>query len=288
MSDSDSYYSAQDSELSFNSFSDSSNDIVHNLQHQLNNIFSTSNNFLNICHINAQSIPRHFSEFESSFSSTLIHAILISESWLKPSLPSSLYPLPGYTLIRNDRVGKRGGGVAIYLLASIPHKIILRSHSEFSGTSEHLFVEIGFKGTRMILGVVYCPPSVDYFAGLETALDSICAEYTHCVIMGDFNTDVMKNTHRSIKLQTIIESVNLTILPLMATHHNVGTNDSLIDLILTASPGFVKTHGQVPAPGFSRHDLIYASYKLKPPKSSPSILHLRSFSRMDYDKLSVL
>ena len=49
-----------------------------------------------------------------------LHAISISESWLKHSLPSTLVNLENYCLLRNDRIGKRGGGVAMYVRKDNP------------------------------------------------------------------------------------------------------------------------------------------------------------------------
>lgn len=75
----------------------------------------------NILHINAQSIPAHFPDMLASFDNQNIHALLVSESWLKPCLPSVSYSLPGFNLIRNDRIGRVGGGVAIYLRTHIKY-----------------------------------------------------------------------------------------------------------------------------------------------------------------------
>ncbi|CAG9134240.1 unnamed protein product [Plutella xylostella] len=97
---------------------------------------------LNVVHINAQSIPSHHSDMLASLDNNNIHAILVSESWLKPSLDSSVYPLPGFKLVRNDRTNKGGGGVAIYLRSHIPYTIVSRSPSEYSGKAEHLFLEV--------------------------------------------------------------------------------------------------------------------------------------------------
>ncbi|WP_337233217.1 hypothetical protein, partial [Vibrio cholerae] len=75
--------------------------------------FSAYPKCFNVIHINAQSIPAHYPELLTTFDSKHIHAILVSESWLQPVLPSTSYSLPGFQLIRNDRTGKGGGGVAI-------------------------------------------------------------------------------------------------------------------------------------------------------------------------------
>lgn len=278
MSDSeDSFYSANSSNSSFHS-------VDNNVSVSLSNLFLNCNS-LNVCHLNAQSIPQHYTELVESFKSAPIQAILISETWLKPSLPSTSFGLPGYVLIRNDRTGKRGGGVAIYLRDDFPYKIIASSCPAYSASPEYLFLETNVRGVKVVLGVIYCPPNIDFSSQLDTLLVSISSEYNHVVIMGDFNTDLTKVNSNSRKLLSIVESANLHVLPLDPTHTNLDTTDTWLDLILTSSREPVINHGQMSAPGFSRHDLIYLAYRIKPPKVKPKYLNLRSFGKMDLDLL---
>ena len=284
ISDDDSFHSINGSynssaNASFNSLTDNLADFVRqNFSPQKGHLF-------NVCHINAQSVPSHYSDLFDTFSNANVHAVLISESWLKPNLLSTTYPLPGFILVRNDRTGKGGGGVAMYLRSDIPFKLIASSPSHYIASAEYRFVEIYVKGVKTLLGVVYCPPAVDYFSDLELALEAVGSEYAHCVIMGDFNTDLSCSTPRSRKLLHIIESVSLHVLPLQPTHFNISGDDTWLDLVLTSNPSLVSSHGQCPAPGFSHHDLIFLSYILKPPKPSPKVLYMRCFARIDVERL---
>lgn len=105
--------------------------------------------------------------------------------------------MPGYVLIRNDRTGKGGGGVAIYLRSEFKFKIISSSPSAYSGSAEYLFIEVSMNSIKIALGVIYCPPGIDYFASVENVLDSVSIDYTHIIVMGDFNTDLIKIGPRS-------------------------------------------------------------------------------------------
>ncbi|CAG9135534.1 unnamed protein product [Plutella xylostella] len=102
--------------------------------------------------------------------------------------------------------------------------------------------------------------------------------------MGDFNTDLLVPDSRTRKLLSVVESVNLKFLPLSATHHS-STTDTLIDLILTSDDSLVARHGQHLAPGFSKHDLIFCSYRLRIPKAKPVVLLQRNFSKLDAERL---
>ena len=200
-------------------------------------------------------------------------------------MSSTAYSLPGFILIRNDRTGKGGGGVAIYLKSDIPYKIIISSPCNYAASAEFLFIEISLGTTRAALGVVYCPPTVDYFSCLEPVLESLCSDYPHVIVMGDLNTDLSRDSHRSQKLLSLLKSIGLNHLSLLSTHHNINSDDTWIDHILTSTKELVKIHGQFSAPGFSRHDLIYASFALRAPKVRPRTVQLRSFGRIELDNL---
>lgn len=107
--DDDSFYSANESASSTSS-DDSFCSMVATTGELIRGKFNLENRVtFNVCHINAQSIASHYSELDVTFTDANVHAVLISESWLKPHLPSAAYPLPGFILIRNDRVDRRGG-----------------------------------------------------------------------------------------------------------------------------------------------------------------------------------
>lgn len=102
--------------------------------------------------------------------------------------------------------------------------------------------------------------------------------------MGDFNTCLLNANARSSKLRNIIESTNLNLLDLHPTHHSL-TTSTLLDLIITSDVDLVKSHGQFSAPGFSHHDLVFASIKFKPPKPKAIVLKQRQFSRLNVSNL---
>ncbi|KAG7301647.1 hypothetical protein JYU34_014621 [Plutella xylostella] len=241
----------------------------------------------NVVHINAQSIPSHFSDMLASFNNKHIHAILISESWLKPCLPSSSYALPGFHLIRNDRTGSRGGGVAIYLRSHIPYSVLSTSpQPPPSDAGEHLFIEVTLSHTKVLLGVYYSPSSsVNFFNSFDKLVVDFTPNYKHSIIMGDFNTCLLKNDSRSACLQSIVKASNMNILPSNSTHHFPNCLPSLLDLIIVSSTNHVAKHGQCGADGFSYHDLIFLSYKIRPSKAKPRILLQRNFGGMDMDSL---
>lgn len=270
--------------ISDSSFYSSPSDSLHDT---LTSQFSDCQKNFNVVHINAQSIPEHYSDILATFDVQNIHAILVSESFLKPCLPSTSYSLPGFHLIRNDRIGARCGGVAIYLRSHIPFAIIsMSTQPPPINSGEHLFIEITLSHTKFLLGVYYSPSlTVDYFSSFENLLQTLVPSYNHNIIMGDFNTCLLKNNGRSSSIKSIATANNLNILPSNSTHHFPNCQPSLLDLIMVSSLSHVFKHGQCTADAFSYHDLIFISYKIRPPKPKPRVLLQRNFSGMNLDKL---
>lgn len=283
----DSAASDDDDFLSCSSVGSTSLDMSYiPLSSSLNMELSKYRKALNVVHINAQSIPSHHSDMLASLDNNNIHAILVSESWLKPSLDSSVYPLPGFKLVRNDRTNKGGGGVAIYLRSHIPYTIVSRSPSEYSGKAEHFFLEVRLNFSRILLGVYYSlSMTVNYFESFEKLLEDYTPNFDNTIVMGDFNTCLLKNDHRSKSLYSITTAQNLHILPLDATHHPPNSDPTLLDLIIVSSPELVLQHGQLTADCFSYHDLLYLSFKVRTPKPKKRTILQRNFKRMDLQRL---
>lgn len=281
---SDSFFSSSSDEF-HSAVSDDDADPDMLLKDKLQSAFASHKKFLKIAHINAQSVLAHYSDLYSTFSDQQVDAILVSESWLKPSFSSTLCSLPGYHLLRNDRVGAGGGGVAIFLRANIPYRIISQSDSVYSASAEYLFLELCIHHSKILLGVYYSPSlRVDYFQSFEALLESLCPIYNETIILGDFNTCLLKNDSRSLRLCSIASSLNLHLLPLQPTHSPPNSAPTLLDLMIVSDPDKVTTFGQFCAP-FSYHDLIYLSYKIRMPKPRVKFLELRNFKEIDSEKL---
>lgn len=264
--------------------SDSSTDSSLNVD--VSTVFTGYSNNFNVVHINAQSIPAHYSDLSSTFLSNDIDAILVSESFLKPSLSSLQFSLPGFILIRNDRTGKGGGGVAIYLRSNIPYTILASSPNAYHEAAEYLLLEISLNHSKILLMVLYSPSlHIDYFTTLDNLLHHYCPFYRDILLLGDFNTCLLKNDCRANKLSNILASVNLNILPLSATHKSPNCLPSLLDLIIVSQPSNVKVYGQM-ASCFSYHDLLYMSYNIRSPKKKTEYSARRSFMKVDPDSLT--
>ncbi|CAI9604872.1 unnamed protein product, partial [Staurois parvus] len=113
----------------------------------------------------------------------------IAESWLHSSHNWAIN-IPGYVLIRRDRVNRKGGGVCLYvrsdLRASVKENLVDGECDE----AEVLWVELHMWvcTIKVIIGVCYRPPSVN--EEVETQLLAQiqrAARAGTVIIMGDFN-----------------------------------------------------------------------------------------------------
>lgn len=233
-------------------------------------------------HVNAQSLRCHVDEIRAIFGPQNFDIIAVSESWLKPYIPSSEVTLQGYQLFRNDRLQKTGGGVAVYVKDCIKVKHLFSTPQEYTAKPEFIFLEIILSVSDvLLLGVCYRPPRVGHLADFENTLLRLLPGYSHVLIMGDFNTNLLNNhNHEYNQLTRMFQSCNLTILPLNATHHTAGAA-TLLDLMVVSDPDESVLHGQLPIPAVSRHDLIYCVLSLRAPKQQEKFLTFRQFRNMN-------
>ena len=112
-----------------------------------------------------------------------------------------------------------------------------------SAHAEHLFIEVNLRHIKVLLGVSYNPNlTVDYFSSFEVLVDQFMPSYEHTLIMGDFNTCLLKNDYRACRLQCFKSDAKLNILISAPTHH-FPHSKSILNLIVS-SKDHVMRHGQ--------------------------------------------
>lgn len=133
---------------------------------------------LKVCHYNINSVLKYKQELLTTFPNVDIFSLN------ETRLPSPKTPLtfPGYTMYRQDRTHKTGGGVLIAIHNS------LQSNHVYSGNIEHnelVIVELKMKNNeRILLASIYCPPE---FSLSNKALDKIVNLHQRHLILGDLN-----------------------------------------------------------------------------------------------------
>ena len=70
--------------------------------------------------LNARSIINKKNELDIIVDEIKPHIIGITESWANNDITDAELGLEGYVMFRKDRMGKRGGGVLLYVNEAIP------------------------------------------------------------------------------------------------------------------------------------------------------------------------
>ncbi|KAI5756571.1 hypothetical protein M8J77_025980 [Diaphorina citri] len=240
-------------------------------------------------HLNAQSLSAHIHEISSLIEDVDLHAVLISESWLKPSISDNIVNIPGYVLVRHDRTDRRAGGVAIFLRNDLKHKVVMSSSvsSHDNRNVEFLAVELVLRCVRLLVVVVYKPPNVHQLGELYDFITLSIPNYEHIIMMGDFNINMLNSSVRATQnFLNTISTFSLSVLPSAPTHHSPGHPSSLIDLTIVTRDDKVVRYDQIPAPGVSHHDLLFLAYSVKVPKYPAQIVSYRNIKKIDMERFS--
>ena len=85
--------------------------------------FSNHINLPNVLLLNARSITTKIDDLICLSNEAVHEIICITETWLSDDVPTKILSLPNFDIIRTDRSGRKGGGVAIYVHETLPYRI---------------------------------------------------------------------------------------------------------------------------------------------------------------------
>ena len=175
-----------------------------------------------------------------------IDIIGLSETRLDKTISDSEVNINGFNIFRNDR-DVNGGGVAIYVKASLPEpKVGIKSDN-----LEFISLEIAPKHAKSFLVVCwYTPPTADdaAFENLREVLKKLDKDSKEIILVGDTNCDLKNNqSSNTKKLTAIYSEYQLEKLIKSYTRVAVTTNErneqniskTLIDHFSTTSPKYI-------------------------------------------------
>ena len=202
---------------------------------------------------------------------------------METQIPDSLYNINGYGLYRDDRIG-HGGGAAIYVKSGISCKFIEKS--KVNCLLKYIFVEISTGCNKILVGSIYRKNRDVYYSQLIEFINNNHLNYENIVLTGDFNSNIIKENHLVLNMQSLgLFPVN-TVLP---THFskNVNNTETLLDLFFVNNKMKVKLYDQLSVPNFSKHDLIFLTYDFSVEPTSECFSYY-DFKNIDYLKLNDL
>ena len=117
--------------------------------------------------------------------------VSMCKTWCKPDDPDSLYTIPNYSLFRGNRLGRTGGGVAMYILETAMSACERLTDLEDEG-QEALWVTMLLENNNrpFTIGCVYRPPDLDssiLASSLEQSLKNIQQHSSTVILTGDLN-----------------------------------------------------------------------------------------------------
>ena len=86
------------------------------------------------------------------------HIICITESWANNDITDAELGLEGYVMFRKDRMGRRGGGMLLYIKETIPaYEVQLQVEAD---CNEAMWCKLVTGHTTVTIGVVYRCPNI--------------------------------------------------------------------------------------------------------------------------------
>lgn len=188
-------------------------------------------------HFNCRSLLRHIDELCLIFTGSHPLVIAISKSWLNDTVIASEVAISGYQIFRLDHShGRKGGGVAIYLLNQSGFKFSRRRDLERSYKALWLLFEVNHK--RYSFCCAYRAPdeSLEIFNYLEDILHKATRDNFEVIILGDLNCDCSKSElKQTIRMQEFLMAIELSQMIAKPTRVS-STSSSLIDVLITSTP----------------------------------------------------
>ena len=209
---------------------------------------------LRVCHINAQSMIRKIDEFRYLFEKSGIEIICVSESWLTKTFSDVFIGLSGYKVFRADR-DSPGGGVAMFVRSNL--KCSLKLKSDPNHRPEYVFTEVLLDTTKILVGSIYRRANNMDMSEFLELFANLSSMYEHIIIAGDLNSNAMVDN----SLTNEFEALGLSLINRSVPTHFTSTTSTLLDHIYVSDRSRVLLYDQLIASNFSKHDLIFATFK---------------------------
>ncbi len=264
---------------------------------------------LKFCHLNARSIlagvdlEKHIDDQYSLLDDiyeTLVYTndfdvIAISETWLKDNTREDALDLAGYQQPICKNRASRGGGVMLYVKEEIGaiHRTDLESND-----TELLWVELRPNNKKVMFGTGYRPPGMtalqvdSFIESFSQQTETVMNENPDAlIIVGDFNDrcihwdDRHESSEMGLKFYNLLNDLNLFQLIDEPTRYT-DTGASLLDLIITDSPGFMDNIGTMPPIGDLDHEIVYGYLQIKVTRPASVRRTVWHFNRADFGELN--
>ena len=171
----------------------------------MNNSFTSRNNGISIRSLNVRSLHGKVPLLEAEIPDHP-DVIAIQETWLNDSHLDNDLNIDGYTIVRSDRPGRIGGGVAMYISDRVGFS--LPNIPRIEGI-EYICTDCHVGKVTFRICNIYRPESpVSWFDKFKSLLESLSETRYDLVIVGDFNIDYL-NPDASRPLCNLLNTYDL-------------------------------------------------------------------------------
>lgn len=247
---------------------------------------------------NLTSIVNKTDEWAASINKFKPTCILITETWLHSKIPDSLICLPGYSISREDREDKVGGGVCILIKEYLNGQKIYSSINTKYSTElpiQSLWINIKINSSKFMISCIYRPDysTEDTDMHMANTLTQACKENMPVIVMGDFNyrnIDWKKLTllNPDKKSEQFLSDYLKMNAHQIVPFHTRFRNDqsSLLDLILVNEKRLIFDLQNDPPIGKSDHIVIRCKAQFEIAIRATRKLIKRNFWKADYEAVN--
>ncbi len=212
---------------------------TEDILNQVNNKYVNNMSMLNA---NIRSLYKNVDAFKDFICTSQINFEIIGlvETWLQDK-PQEYLKLPGYNLEFQNRAGKKGGGVCLYIKDNVNYHVRNDfqqiKHPEYV---ESVFIEIERPYSKnVVIGNVYRPPGQD-INEFNDFIDKILTNATKnpkiVYLMGDFNINLLNEDIHSLTNDFVNIILSHSLYPSITKPTRITSNTAtLIDNIFTNS-----------------------------------------------------
>ena len=252
---------------------------------------TSANPGLRIGSLNIQSLRPKLLELSEVLHRHRYDIMLLSETWLKPTVPNRLLILPGYSIHRTDRPDGRGyGGVAIVAregLSVTPLKT--NTGCPLDSRLESIWSLLKMdRGRQLLLCSLYRPPrytaaALDAdFKDLENQVQKVIMDHPAVTLFmcGDLNCDLLKSAPAPARnrLEEFLSDYSMHQLVTAPTF----SSGSLLDICVVSSRSLV-SDCRASFCDFSPHHIIYSRVDVPRTRRKPIVTQSRCLRRLDQD-----
>ena len=244
---------------------------------------STSKEEIKCVCLNARSIINKKDELNIMVDDIKPHIIGITESWANNDITDAELGLEGYAMFRKDRMGRRGGGVLLYIKDTIPaYEVQLQEEAD---CNEAIWCKLVTGHTTVTIGVVYRCPNITKQNNekIHNAISEVSKG--DCIIMGDFN-------HGNIKWDSLqstgVEDQRFLCLVQdnFLTQHVLEPTRAarVLDIVLSSQKEFVDNVVIQEPLGSSDHNQLHFNINIKSDKTKVKQCR-RDFRKGNYKEI---